>query len=103
MPSSLLVAGIELGGTKSVAVLARDAEIIERERIPTDDPASTLDALADQLATWVGDGQQFSKLNALLDRGDTREALVHARRAVTMSPADPGAQDVLRRALASQR
>lgn len=59
MPSSLLVAGIELGGTKSVAVLARDAEIIERERIPTDDPASTLDALARQLATWVGDGQQF--------------------------------------------
>jgi Flp pilus assembly protein TadD len=41
--------------------------------------------------------------NALLDRGDIREATVHAQRAVAMSPEDPGARDVLGRALAGAR
>ncbi len=62
MPSSPLVAGIELGGTKSVAVLARDATIIERQRLPTTDPASTLEGLSSQLATWASNGKQFSAI-----------------------------------------
>ena len=56
------MAGIELGGTKSVAVLARDATIIERQRLPTDDPASTLEALSRQLTTWAGGGQHFAAI-----------------------------------------
>jgi fructokinase len=47
-----LVAGIELGGTKSVALLGRGTDVVERIRIPTDDPATTLDALSSQLLTW---------------------------------------------------
>jgi fructokinase len=62
LPSSPLVAGIELGGTKSVAVLARDATILERQRVPTDDPASTLEGLSRQLAAWAGGGQRFSAI-----------------------------------------
>jgi fructokinase len=62
LPSSPLVAGIELGGTKSMVVLACDATIIERQRLPTDDPASTLEGLSRQLANWASDGQQFSAI-----------------------------------------
>jgi fructokinase len=62
LPKSPLVAGIELGGTKAVAVLAREATIIERQRLPTDDPASTLEALSRQLTTWADHGQQFSAI-----------------------------------------
>jgi fructokinase len=47
-----LVAGIELGGTKSVALLGRATDVVERIRIPTDDPATTLDALSSHLLTW---------------------------------------------------
>jgi fructokinase len=57
-----LVAGVELGGTKAVAVLARGSEIIERRRIPTGDPPPTLEALSRQLATWAGEGQQFAAI-----------------------------------------
>lgn len=47
-----LVAGIELGGTKSVALIARGSTIIEQRRFPTTDPAATLDAIGDALAGW---------------------------------------------------
>jgi len=47
-----LVAGIELGGTKSIAVLARGADIVAQTRLPTADPQPTLAALAAQIADW---------------------------------------------------
>ena len=43
-------AGVELGGTKGIALVWRDGEIIERHRVPTTDPEQTLGALADRLA-----------------------------------------------------
>ena len=52
-PPSPLVAGVELGGTKCIAVLARGHEIVERVRVPTtDDPAATLDGLSQRIADW---------------------------------------------------
>jgi fructokinase len=47
-----LVAGVELGGTKSVALIARGTTIIEQARFPTADPAATLDAIGDTLTRW---------------------------------------------------
>lgn len=47
-----LVAGIELGGTKCIAVLARAETIVERARWPTTDPASTLAAISNVMADW---------------------------------------------------
>ena len=47
-----LIAGVELGGTKSVAILARGTEILDRLRVPTTDPTTTLHAMSEQLATW---------------------------------------------------
>ena len=44
---SPLVAGIELGGTTSVAVLARGRTILDRLEIPTGEPAPMLAALTD--------------------------------------------------------
>jgi fructokinase len=46
------VAGIELGGTKSVAVVAHDGTIIDRLTVPTTLPGPTLAALVDQVAVW---------------------------------------------------
>lgn len=50
-----VVAGVELGGTKCIAVVARDGAIIARERWATgDDPVATLSAIAAWLesAAW---------------------------------------------------
>lgn len=49
-----LVAGIELGGTKSIALIARGREIVEISRIPTAAPGPTLEALSAQLDVWRG-------------------------------------------------
>ena len=49
---NIRVAGIELGGTKSIAVLAHDSTIIERFVVPTTRPDRTLAALVDQVAAW---------------------------------------------------
>lgn len=46
------VAGIELGGTKSVAVLAHDGTVIDRLLVPTTGPRQTLAALVDQVTKW---------------------------------------------------
>jgi fructokinase len=59
VPDPPLVAGIELGGTKAVAVLANGTTVLERVRVPTDEPAATLDALAAHLDTWAEQGHQF--------------------------------------------
>ncbi len=50
-----IVAGIELGGTKCIAVLGSANHIIARKRVPTTDPAATLAALAEHIAAWRED------------------------------------------------
>ncbi len=47
-----LIAGVELGGTKTIAVIGRGADILERVQIPTTTPAETIGAIAAQLREW---------------------------------------------------
>jgi fructokinase len=47
-----LIAGIELGGTKGVALIARGRRILRSARVPTGEAAATLAALSDHLAAW---------------------------------------------------
>lgn len=47
-----LIAGVELGGTKCIAVLARGDQIVASERFPTRTPEETLPAIRDQLEAW---------------------------------------------------
>jgi fructokinase len=49
-----ILAGIELGGTRTVAVLGRGTEIFERVRFPTTSPKETLHLLGERLARWDG-------------------------------------------------
>jgi fructokinase len=49
------LAGIELGGTKAIAVLGRGAEIVDQARIAVTDAAETLTAVAAQLQRWRAD------------------------------------------------
>ncbi len=46
------LAGVELGGTKCIAVLGRGSSISAREQIPTTTPAETMARLADLLGAW---------------------------------------------------
>ena len=55
------IAGIELGGTKALAVLARGTEILASERIATTTPDETLGALVDILNGWKR-GQGYAAL-----------------------------------------
>jgi len=53
--ASALIAGVELGGTKCVLILARGPDtVLEICRIPTTTPADTLGAIARQLEAWRG-------------------------------------------------
>lgn len=53
MAASPLIAGVELGGTKVVCLLARGPDdVIDEVRIDTNTPGETLDAVARQLAAW---------------------------------------------------
>lgn len=52
MASSARIAGIELGGTKSIAVLAHGDRIAAQETIPTASPEETLLALNALLRRW---------------------------------------------------
>ncbi len=52
MSSDPLLAGVELGGTKTIAVLARGGEVIDRLRVATTTPAETLGAISERLAEW---------------------------------------------------
>ena len=52
----MIYAGIELGGTKCVAILARGpAEIVDREIIPTTSPDETLGRIESTLLEWKRD------------------------------------------------
>ncbi len=51
---SPLVAGVELGGTKGVALIARGRRILRQARIATTFPDETLTALSDQITEWTG-------------------------------------------------
>ena len=46
------LAGIELGGTKAIAVLGDGCEIVDRYQIPTADAKTTLGNLRFQLERW---------------------------------------------------
>ena len=52
MTAAEQIAGVELGGTKAVAVLARGGDILARVRIATTSPAETLGALRETLGAW---------------------------------------------------
>ncbi|MGZ5807251.1 MAG: TonB-dependent receptor domain-containing protein [Croceibacterium sp.] len=56
-----LVAGVELGGTKAVVVLARGVEVFERHTIPTTSPEETLGQANAQLQHWM-DERRFAAL-----------------------------------------
>src|SRR3546814_18740071 len=49
------IAGIELGGTKSIILLWKDGEVTQRNTFPTTSPAETLGRLHRQLAPWNGE------------------------------------------------
>lgn len=49
------LAGVELGGTKAIAVLAEGATIIDRRVVSTTTPEETLGALIAQVARWDQD------------------------------------------------
>jgi len=53
--SGKLVAGIELGGTKCIALLARGMEIVQSARIPTTTPEETLSKAARHFEQWRAD------------------------------------------------
>jgi fructokinase len=56
MTSAPLIAGLELGGTKCVAILASGPDDVrERDRVPTTDPAETLAAIEAILDGWQFD------------------------------------------------
>jgi fructokinase len=58
----LIYAGVELGGTKCVAILARGPEdIVARATVPTTTPAETMDAVERILVKWQQD-QAFDTL-----------------------------------------
>ena len=63
MQSSPIYAGVELGGTKCVCVLATaSGEIIAEERIPTEHPAKTLPAIKQVLRNWHASDRPFTAL-----------------------------------------
>lgn len=47
-----ILAGVELGGTKSIAVIGSRCTFLEREVVPTTTPEQTLGRIADLLSGW---------------------------------------------------
>lgn len=88
-----LVAGIELGGTKCIALVARGREIVAIARFPTGAPAPTLAALAGALEGW----QQVHGKAAAIGIGSFGPIGLDPRRAdhghITATP-KPGWADV---------
>lgn len=52
MSAQPLYAGVELGGTKAIAVLGEGTRLIDRFQLPTTTPGDTLTRLAERLAEW---------------------------------------------------
>ena len=61
-PTDPLVAGVELGGTKALALVARGRRILRSFRLPTGAPRPTLQALSAQLDAWSGELGPFGGL-----------------------------------------
>lgn len=56
MSAATTYAGVELGGTKCIAILARSPEeVIARENVPTSSPDETVGALQEILTRWRAD------------------------------------------------
>jgi len=49
-----VIVGLELGGTKCVASLARGRELVDQRRVPTSDAATTMAALCSIVDEWTG-------------------------------------------------
>ena len=66
-------AGVELGGTKCVALLARGpGEVLARETVPTTTPAETLGTIRSLLDRWQFDALGIASFGPVdLDRGST--------------------------------
>ena len=50
LPDERVFAGVELGGTKAIAVVWRAGRIVDRVVVPTADPPQTIASLGDWLA-----------------------------------------------------
>ncbi|URW75032.1 ROK family protein [Sphingomonas donggukensis] len=85
-----MIAGLELGGTKCVAVLGdADGTIIERVSVPTTDPDTTLTALEAVLDRWRFEGIGIAAFGPLdLDRASP----THGDLAATPKPGWTGAR-----------
>src|SRR3546814_5777588 len=71
MANSPLIAGLELGGTKCVAILGTGPDDVRaRDTVPTTDPATTLAALEQVLDGWQFDAlrseEHTSELQSLM-------------------------------------
>ena len=57
-----IVAGVELGGTKCVALLARGSEVLAREIIPTGEALPTIARLVDRVRAWRDEGNAIAAI-----------------------------------------
>ncbi|WP_219894829.1 ROK family protein [Aquisediminimonas profunda] len=57
LPWSQRIAGIELGGTKAIAALARQGQILEQIALPTTSPDETIGSLLDILSRWNAESE----------------------------------------------
>lgn len=68
-----LLAGIELGGTKTIAVLARGGVVVDQVRVATTSPHETLGAIAARLAAWQPRAIGIASFGPVaIHRGDPR-------------------------------
>ena len=73
MSGEPLLAGVELGGTKTIAVLSRGGEIVDRLRVATTTPVETLGAIAERLAQWQPAALGIASFGPVaINRGDPR-------------------------------
>lgn len=61
MTSTTRLAGVELGGTKAIALLWEGGEVLDRLTVPTTSPTETLTRLRTRLDQWYA-GQSFTGL-----------------------------------------
>lgn len=52
MENSARIAGIELGGTKAIALVVEGGRVVEKRTVPTTNPAQTLGILRETLLGW---------------------------------------------------